>query len=51
MATPEETLLTSEQQEKYDLITRNLGEVLGRESLKTILGGGRTPRGYWGGLV
>jgi hypothetical protein len=39
MATPEE---------KYDLITRRLQEVLGGDSIKAILAEGRQPRGYWG---
>jgi tyrosyl-tRNA synthetase len=39
MATPEE---------KYELITRRLQEVLGGESLKAILGEGRSLKAYWG---
>ena len=35
-------------EEKYELITRRLQEVLGGESLKAILAEGRTPRCYWG---
>ncbi|KAF9458098.1 tyrosine tRNA ligase [Collybia nuda] len=35
-------------EEKYELITRRLGEVLGGDSLKAILAEGRSPRGYWG---
>ncbi|KAF8808908.1 tyrosine tRNA ligase [Phlegmacium glaucopus] len=39
MATPEE---------KYDLITRRLQEVLGGDSIKAILAEGRQPKCYWG---
>jgi len=39
MATPEE---------KYELITRRLQEVLGGDSIKAILAEGRQLRGYWG---
>ena len=39
MATPEE---------KYELITRGLQEVLGGDSIKAILAEGRDPKGYWG---
>ena len=39
MATPEE---------KYDLITRGLQEVLGGDSIKAILAEGRQPKCYWG---
>ncbi|KAH8105295.1 tyrosyl-tRNA synthetase [Cristinia sonorae] len=33
---------------KYELITRRLQEVLGGETLKTILNEGRSPKCYWG---
>lgn len=37
-------------QQKYDLITRNLGEVLGREQLmKLCEEQGRVIKCYWGG--
>ena len=39
MATPEE---------KYELITRRLQEVLGGDSIKAILAEGRQPKCYWG---
>ncbi|KAF8152370.1 Aminoacyl-tRNA synthetase [Crassisporium funariophilum] len=39
MATPEE---------KYDLITRRLQEVLGGDAIKAILAEGRQPKCYWG---
>ncbi|ESK98215.1 tyrosyl-trna synthetase [Moniliophthora roreri MCA 2997] len=35
-------------EEKYELITRRLAEVLGGDSIKTILAEGRTPKCYWG---
>jgi tyrosyl-tRNA synthetase len=35
-------------EEKYELITRRLQEVLGGESLKAILDEGRSPKAYWG---
>ncbi|GLB43008.1 putative tyrosyl-trna synthetase [Lyophyllum shimeji] len=34
--------------EKYELITRRLQEVLGGESIKAILAEGRSPKAYWG---
>jgi hypothetical protein len=40
MATPEE---------KYEIITRRLQEVLGGDSIKAILAEGRQPKCYWGG--
>lgn len=39
-------MATAEQ--KYDLITRRLQEVLGEDSIKAILAEGRTPKCYWG---
>jgi len=38
----------SAPEEKYELITRRLQEVLGGESIKTILAEGRQPKCYWG---
>ncbi|KAF8636120.1 hypothetical protein AX17_003775 [Amanita inopinata Kibby_2008] len=35
-------------EEKYELITRRLQEVLGGESIKAILAEGRSPKAYWG---
>lgn len=35
-------------EEKYDLITRRLQEVLGGDSIKAILAEGRQLKGYWG---
>ncbi|KAF7986760.1 hypothetical protein HWV62_20346 [Athelia sp. TMB] len=34
--------------EKFELITRRLQEVLGGDALKAILAEGRSPKGYWG---
>ena len=34
--------------ERFELITRGLGEVLGGERIKAILDEGRTPKCYWG---
>ncbi|KAF8635113.1 hypothetical protein AX15_000550 [Amanita polypyramis BW_CC] len=34
--------------EKYELITRRLQEVLGGDSIKAILAEGRSPKAYWG---
>jgi tyrosyl-tRNA synthetase len=39
MATPDE---------KYELITRRLAEVLGGDLIKSILAEGRAPKAYWG---
>ena len=36
------------QNETYDLITRNLQEVLGGDIIRSVLAEGRTLRGYWG---
>jgi len=41
MATPEE---------KYELITRRLQEVLGGDTIKAILDQGNSPVAYWGAL-
>lgn len=35
-------------EEKYELITRRLQEVLGGDLIKSILAEGRTPKCYWG---
>ncbi|CAK5263335.1 unnamed protein product [Mycena citricolor] len=35
-------------EEKYELITRRLGEVLSGDIIKSILSEGRNPKGYWG---
>jgi len=40
--------LSSDAQEKYDILTRRLQEVLGGEILKQILSEGKIPKGYWG---
>lgn len=42
MATPEE---------KYEIITRGLQEVLGGDIIKAILAEGRSPKCYWGAYV
>ena len=34
--------------ERFELIVRGLGEVLGGETIKAILDEGRTPKCYWG---
>ena len=34
--------------EKYEIITRRLQEVLGGDSIKAILAEGRQPKCYWG---
>lgn len=36
--------------EKYDLITRGLQEILGGDIIKAILAEGRAPKAYWGAL-
>lgn len=35
-------------EEKYELITRRLQEVLGGDLIKGVLAEGRTPKCYWG---
>lgn len=37
--------------EKYELITRGLAEVLGGDSIKAILAEGRAPKAYWGAFI
>jgi hypothetical protein len=34
--------------ERYHLITRRLQEVLGGDTIKTLLAQGKTPKCYWG---
>ena len=36
--------------ERYELITRRLQEVLGGDTIKSILAEGRHPKCYWGAL-
>ena len=40
--------MASTAEEKYEVITRRLQEVLGGDSIKAILAEGRTPKCYWG---
>ncbi|KAI0641803.1 tyrosine tRNA ligase [Trametes meyenii] len=40
--------MASTAEEKYELITRRLPEVLGGDQIKAILAEGRTPKCYWG---
>ena len=40
--------MASSADDKYELITRRLQEVLGGDSIKAILAEGRTPKCYWG---
>ena len=42
--------MASEEQvaKKYNLITRQLQEVLGGDIIKGILAEGRSPKAYWG---
>lgn len=35
-------------EEKYELMTRNLQEVLGGDKIKAILAKGETVKAYWG---
>ena len=35
-------------EETYDLITRDLQEVLGGDIIKSLLAEGKTPKCYWG---
>jgi tyrosyl-tRNA synthetase len=37
--------------ERFDLITRRLQEVLGGDSIKAILAEGGSPKGYWGAYI
>jgi hypothetical protein len=39
------------QEERYDLITRRLQEVLGSDTVKAILAEGKVPKGYWGTYI
>ena len=40
--------MASAADDKFELITRRLDEVLGADLIKTILAEGRTPKCYWG---
>ena len=40
--------MTDTAEERYELITRRLQEVLGADIIKAILAEGRTPKCYWG---
>jgi tyrosyl-tRNA synthetase len=40
--------MTSTAEERYELISRGLQEVLGADTIKAILAEGRTPKCYWG---
>lgn len=42
------TSMTSTAEERYELITRRLPEVLGGDTIKNILAEGRSPKCYWG---
>jgi tyrosyl-tRNA synthetase len=37
-------------EERFELITRRLQEVLGGDSIRAVLNDGRTPKCYWGTL-
>ena len=40
--------MSSAPDEKFELITRRLQEVLGADLIKAILAEGRSPKCYWG---
>jgi tyrosyl-tRNA synthetase len=40
--------MTTSAQDKYELITRNLAEVLGGDHLKKLLEEGKDLKCYWG---
>jgi len=40
--------MTGTAEERYELITRRLQEVLGADIIKATLAEGRTPKCYWG---
>lgn len=42
------TKMTGTAEERYELITRRLQEVLGADIIKAILAEGRPPKCYWG---
>lgn len=42
------TKMAGTAEERYELITRRLQEVLGADIIKTTLADGRTPKCYWG---
>lgn len=44
-------MATLSSTEKYDLITRNLQEVLGGEPLKKLIEEGKEIKCYWGALI
>jgi tyrosyl-tRNA synthetase len=41
-------MATATAEQKYDLITRRLQEVLGGDIIKGILAEGKSPKCYWG---
>ena len=43
-------MVATTAEEKFELITRDLQEVLGPDIIKNILAEGRTPKCYWGML-
>jgi hypothetical protein len=43
--------LSATAEERFDLITRRLQEVLGGDLIKAILAEGRPPKGYWGAFI
>ena len=43
-------MVATTAEEKFELITRDLQEVLGPDIIKNILAEGRTPKCYWGVL-
>jgi len=42
---------TGTAEEKYEIITRRLQEVLGGDLIKSILAEGRSPKCYWGAFI
>jgi tyrosyl-tRNA synthetase len=40
--------LDEESQNKFEIITRRLQEVLGGDLIRQILADGKAPKGYWG---
>jgi tyrosyl-tRNA synthetase len=43
--------LSATAEERFDLITRRLQEVLGGDLIKAILAEGRPLKGYWGAFI
>jgi tyrosyl-tRNA synthetase len=43
--------LPATAEERFDIITRRLQEVLGGDSIKAILAEGKSPKGYWGAYI